>query len=338
MKRLASGKVKPGQEGELEELQELICRICFDLLENPQVTECMHRFCKKCINQHLRNFERKQHMCPLCNKQIKTTRSVKPDLVVANLISVLYPNRQKSESQEDMENNCSLGEVIRDATEKHMEQLKKMRESQVETVMRQYPGLSQPMSAEDQPYPAGANVPQRTSDRRAGQQGQKAPGSSSSSSGYAQAAAYQAAVAAAAKTKALADADTGHHTGLDGRGFIPGPDKAISMSSPLALASGLRNDHGYDLSEYDQLQVSALLGGMKHYNVPKQDKVKFSHHTGYVENESMDSVVGLRTQEILENRVSPAVHYIPQSGLNKEVLVVGGAPQWVPSPTALSPS
>ena len=138
-------------------------------------------------------------MCPLCNKQIKTTRSVKPDLVVANLISVLYPNRQKSESQEDMENNYSLGEVIRDATEKHMEQLKKMRESQVETVMRQYPGLSQPMSAEDQPYPAGANVPQRTSDRRAGQQGQKAPGSSSSSSGYAQAAAYQAAVAAAAK-------------------------------------------------------------------------------------------------------------------------------------------
>ena len=85
-------------------------------------------------------------------------------------------------------------------------------------------------------------------------------------------------------------------------------------------------------------RLSALLGGMKHYNVPKQDKVKFSHHTGYVENESMDSVVGLRTQEILENRVSPAVHYIPQSGLNKEVLVVGGAPQWVPSPTALSPS
>ena len=48
MKRLASGEVKPGQ-GEIDELQELTCRICFDLLENPQVTECMHRFCKSVL-------------------------------------------------------------------------------------------------------------------------------------------------------------------------------------------------------------------------------------------------------------------------------------------------
>ena len=125
------------KDGERSELQELVCRICFDLLDNPQVTECMHRFCKKCIGQHMRQYDRLEHMCPLCNKEIKTARAVKPDLRVANLIRALYPNHKvnsDSEDDPDVVNN-----VIRDATFRHNEQLREMRQNQMRTIARQYP-------------------------------------------------------------------------------------------------------------------------------------------------------------------------------------------------------
>ena len=34
--------------------KQLECSICMGILRDPLVTECMHRFCKKCIGQHLR--------------------------------------------------------------------------------------------------------------------------------------------------------------------------------------------------------------------------------------------------------------------------------------------
>ena len=144
-------------------MQELTCRIC-DCRESSSYG-IYAPLLQKCINQHLRNFEKKQHMCPLCNKQIKTSRSVKPDLIVANLISALYPNRKKSEFEESIEDSKSLGRVIRDAAAKHMQQLKKMRESQMETMLRQYP-RSESTSVGDHFFPEGTEIQHRISTRR----------------------------------------------------------------------------------------------------------------------------------------------------------------------------
>ena len=270
MKRLASGKVKPGQGGEIDELQELTCRICFDLLENPQVTECMHRFCKKCINQHLRQFEKKQHMCPLCNKQIKTTRSVKPDLVVANLISALYPNRERSSSEENLINNNSLSDVIRDAAAKHTEQLKKMRESQIQTVMKQYPGWSL-ASAEDQPYPTGANIPQRTSGRRAAQLNAQEDGISSPP--FTKTAAYMAI----ARTAAAAAAAAADQSSVSTASAMPATKK---MGAPQ-----------YDTSEYDSFRATDVLGGMKMFSIPPRYEGKVAAFAENARDRTMDAIV-----------------------------------------------
>ena len=77
------------------EKEELECRICLNVLDTVRVTECLHRFCKDCIERHLRQLERQQHLCPLCNKEISTARSLRADTRMDVLIDLLFPQRER---------------------------------------------------------------------------------------------------------------------------------------------------------------------------------------------------------------------------------------------------
>ena len=51
------------------------CPICLDSVVQPVVTECGHRFCRKCIHCALRQFKRE---CPVCRRFIASHRVLKP--------------------------------------------------------------------------------------------------------------------------------------------------------------------------------------------------------------------------------------------------------------------
>lgn len=83
----------------LEEMSSLTCTICLDVLYKPVVTQCLHRFCKECIGKHFRNFEKKDKLCPLCNKQF-SLRGCREDNRTERIVAMLFPDRVVIRDQE----------------------------------------------------------------------------------------------------------------------------------------------------------------------------------------------------------------------------------------------
>ena len=50
----------------IEQNDDIKCSICYCVLKEPMFLKCGHKFCKKCINIHLNNFNN----CPLCRYKI----------------------------------------------------------------------------------------------------------------------------------------------------------------------------------------------------------------------------------------------------------------------------
>lgn len=64
---------------------ELICCICYCVLNEPRESRCRHVFCKDCIETWLRNHQ----TCPTCRNRIRT-RHLKPVLpLVQNMLNSL---------------------------------------------------------------------------------------------------------------------------------------------------------------------------------------------------------------------------------------------------------
>lgn len=77
---------------------ELSCAICLGLLKNTRTTkECLHRFCNECISQALRSGNKE---CPNCRKKLASMRSLRPDPIFDQIISIVFPNRDEMEQQE----------------------------------------------------------------------------------------------------------------------------------------------------------------------------------------------------------------------------------------------
>ena len=62
---------------------DLQCPICMNIIREPMATECLHRFCKDCIERCQRQA---QKQCPSCRKPIGTRRLLRPDPNLASLI------------------------------------------------------------------------------------------------------------------------------------------------------------------------------------------------------------------------------------------------------------
>ena len=77
---------------------ELRCPICLRLMRDPVATECLHRFCKDCIEKCQRQA---QKQCPSCRKPIATRRSLRPDPSMKRLIGKLYPDLDAFEADEE---------------------------------------------------------------------------------------------------------------------------------------------------------------------------------------------------------------------------------------------
>ena len=77
---------------------ELRCPVCLRIMRDPMATECLHRFCKDCIERCQRQ---NQKQCPSCRKPIATRRSLRPDPSMASLIRKLYPDLEDYEAEEE---------------------------------------------------------------------------------------------------------------------------------------------------------------------------------------------------------------------------------------------
>ena len=156
--KTARRRMEEGRGDNVLVTRELECRICMGILREPLVTECMHRFCKKCIQQHLRQYDRKVHLCPLCNKEIKTARALKPDEKVNRLIQILHPNRAEEEDistkKSTPESQVADATIWMQAATNHRRQIALMKEQQRDTlanggnrVPRSKGGVGMPLSS-----------------------------------------------------------------------------------------------------------------------------------------------------------------------------------------------
>jgi len=71
---------------ELLKLKKLMeCPICLQLMTDPMITRCVHRFCSDCIRKSIESSTHEFCRCPLCQEKI-TKRALRPQTDVSHLI------------------------------------------------------------------------------------------------------------------------------------------------------------------------------------------------------------------------------------------------------------
>lgn len=77
---------------------QLKCPVCLSIITETMTTPCMHRFCAECISKSLR-FGKSQ--CPTCREPCSTRRILRPDPNFDKIISIIYPDKQVFERQQE---------------------------------------------------------------------------------------------------------------------------------------------------------------------------------------------------------------------------------------------
>ncbi|KAI7729566.1 hypothetical protein M8C21_033945 [Ambrosia artemisiifolia] len=78
--------------------KEVQCPICLGIIRKTRtVMECLHRFCRECIDKSMRMGNNE---CPACRAHCASRRSLRDDPNYDALIAVLYPDIDKFEAEE----------------------------------------------------------------------------------------------------------------------------------------------------------------------------------------------------------------------------------------------
>ncbi|XP_017417843.1 putative E3 ubiquitin-protein ligase RING1b [Vigna angularis] len=109
--------------------KDVECPICLGIIRNTRmVMECMHRFCKECIEK---SFRLGNNECPACRTHCSSRRSLREDIVFDEVIAVVFPNIDEYEKKEiafsdDAKNNIkSMQEAYGQTLERQNEALRK---------------------------------------------------------------------------------------------------------------------------------------------------------------------------------------------------------------------
>ena len=108
---------------------ELICPICLDIMENVMVTKCLHRYCRDCINKHLRQVDVKRD-CPSCRINLNTNRSLRKDIAMDAVVNLFFANRTPRSEDDDTRSHGLDRNIIRESARRYREQVISMREKQ----------------------------------------------------------------------------------------------------------------------------------------------------------------------------------------------------------------
>ncbi|XP_004487268.1 putative E3 ubiquitin-protein ligase RING1b isoform X2 [Cicer arietinum] len=84
---------------ELQDIRKDVqCPICLGIIKKTRtVMECLHRFCRECIDKSMRLGNNE---CPACRTHCASRRSLRDDPNYDGLIATLYPNIEKYEEEE----------------------------------------------------------------------------------------------------------------------------------------------------------------------------------------------------------------------------------------------
>ncbi|MCO5577675.1 hypothetical protein L7F22_031506 [Adiantum nelumboides] len=78
--------------------KDVQCPICLGIIRKTRtVMECLHRFCRECIDKSMRLGNNE---CPVCRTHCASRRSLRDDLNFDALIAALYPNVDSYEEEE----------------------------------------------------------------------------------------------------------------------------------------------------------------------------------------------------------------------------------------------
>ncbi|XP_057525252.1 putative E3 ubiquitin-protein ligase RING1a isoform X3 [Amaranthus tricolor] len=117
--------------------KEVQCPICLGIIKKTRtVMECLHRFCRECIDKSIRMGNNE---CPACRTHCASRRSLRDDPRFDELIAALYPDIKKFEEeelafyQEDEARNKQIQESITQVLIKQSEALGKKRPANKDT-------------------------------------------------------------------------------------------------------------------------------------------------------------------------------------------------------------
>lgn len=113
--------------------KEMQCPICLSVIKKTRtVMECLHRFCRECIDKAMRLGNNE---CPACRAHCASRRSLRDDPKFDNLVAALYPNLSKYEEEDD------------DFDEEENQRNRQIQERITETFRKQNVALSRRRSA-----------------------------------------------------------------------------------------------------------------------------------------------------------------------------------------------
>ncbi|XP_077182712.1 zinc-binding protein A33-like isoform X2 [Paroedura picta] len=100
--------------------EELTCAICYDLFRDPVMLECMHHFCKECIQGYWGRCSRVA-TCPQCRQEFPT-QSFRPHYLVAGVVETIRKASSEDHSRKMQKVSGELNVKIR-AEFEHLHQV-----------------------------------------------------------------------------------------------------------------------------------------------------------------------------------------------------------------------
>ncbi|XP_027347402.1 putative E3 ubiquitin-protein ligase RING1a isoform X2 [Abrus precatorius] len=118
--------------------KEVQCPICLGIIRKTRtVMECLHRFCRECIDKSMRLGNNE---CPACRTHCASRRSLRDDPNYDALIAALYPNIDKYEEEElalhadEVIHNNQVQASIAQTLRRQTEALSKKRNAKATTI------------------------------------------------------------------------------------------------------------------------------------------------------------------------------------------------------------
>uniref|UniRef100_A0A6I8N1C4 Zinc-binding protein A33-like n=1 Tax=Ornithorhynchus anatinus TaxID=9258 RepID=A0A6I8N1C4_ORNAN len=96
--------------------EELTCAICCDLFTEPVMLECLHHFCKECIQRYWASCPRVTS-CPQCRRELPS-RAFRRDLLVSGVVEKVKKCSVEERKRESQKSSGELTSKVRAAFER----------------------------------------------------------------------------------------------------------------------------------------------------------------------------------------------------------------------------
>ena len=113
----------------------LRCPICYEIFNEPvNLKNCLHLFCKKCIEDYNRKIKKE---CIICRHPIETRRLMKNDFKIKNIIECIIPDINKFKIEEEKVLNKTIQGCMYKDGEKVIKQIENIKKTDEEEKLKE---------------------------------------------------------------------------------------------------------------------------------------------------------------------------------------------------------